>query len=52
MPTAEESAATERQYKQEYQRLYQIMGDRSLSPAQLSAVVSAYNSHFCYQRVP
>jgi hypothetical protein len=45
---AAEDAERERKLQQECKRLYEMMGNPFLSPAQLTAASDAYYSRFCY----
>jgi hypothetical protein len=41
-----------RRRKEECQRLYKLLGDRSLTPQQIEAIRVSMNAHFCAGLVP
>jgi hypothetical protein len=49
---SEEKAEQQRRHQQECRRLYLLLGDRSLTPAQIDAVRVARNANFCFNEGP
>jgi hypothetical protein len=50
--TAEEHTDMNRRKEEECQRLYQFLGDRTLTPQQVEAIRVSMNAHFCARLVP
>ena len=50
--TAEEHTDMNRRKKEQCQRLYQLLGDRTLTPQQVEAIRVSMNAHFCAGLVP
>jgi len=50
--TPEEKAERQRRHTQECRRLYLLLGDRTLTPAQIDAVRVARNANFCFNEGP
>jgi hypothetical protein len=50
--TAEEKAEQNRRHQQECRRLYLLLGDRSLTPAQIAEVRLKRNAMFCIGEGP